>query len=284
MLSNEFIANRLSQDVLNISPLQGGDINDTFLIQTPDRQYVLKRNKKTRFPQMFEKEAKGLNKLSLNGVISPQVIKIFEHDEDQFLILAHIQSEGPQHQFWKNFGQALSNLHLNSQEYFGLEYPNYIGSLVQLNDNKISWETFFVENRIQPLVQKAFDRQLLSKKHLGWFDGFSTAFPNLVPNEKPALIHGDLWSGNLMCGIDQTPVFIDPAIYYGHREMDIAMTKMFGGFDRAFLDAYNEIFPMEKGWEKRMSIHNLYPNLVHLNLFGTSYLRGIESVIKTFGS
>jgi len=283
MLSNEFIANRLSQDVLNISPLQGGDINDTFLIQTPGRQYVLKRNKKTRFPQMFEKEAKGLNKLSLNGVITPQVIKIFEHDEDQFLILAHIQSEGPQHHFWKNFGQALSNLHLNSQEYFGLEYPNYIGSLVQLNDKKKAWETFFVENRIQPLVQKAFDRQLLDRKHLLWFDGFSTAFPNLVPKEKPALIHGDLWSGNLMCGIGQTPVFIDPAIYYGHREMDIAMTKMFGGFDRTFLDYYNEIFPMEKGWEKRMSIHNLYPNLVHLVLFGKSYLRGIEGVINVFG-
>ena len=89
MISHEFIANRLSQDVLNISPLQGGDINDTFLIQTPDRQYVLKRNKKKRFPQMFEKEAKGLNKLSLNGLITPQVIKIFEHDEDQFLILAY---------------------------------------------------------------------------------------------------------------------------------------------------------------------------------------------------
>ncbi len=283
MLINEFIANRLSQDVLNISPLQGGDINDTFLIQTPGCQYVLKRNKKMRFPQMFEKEAKGLNKLSFNGVITPQVIDIFEHDEDQFLILAHIQSEEPKHNFWKNFGHALSNLHMNSQEYFGLTYPNYIGSLEQLNDKKNSWETFFIENRIQPLVQKAFERQLLDKKHLGWFDGFSKALPNIVPKEKPALIHGDLWSGNLMCGMRQTPVFIDPAIYYGHREMDIAMTKMFGGFDRTFLDYYNEIFPMEIGWEKRMSIHNLYPNLVHLILFGKSYLRGIEGVIKVFG-
>ena len=283
MLTNEFIANKLSQDVLNISPLQGGDINETFLIQTSGCQYVLKRNKKTTFPQMFEKEAKGLNKLSLNGLTTPQVIKIFEHDEDQFLILAHIQSEGPQHHFWKNFGQALSNLHLNSQEYFGLDYSNYIGSLVQLNDKKSSWETFYIENRIQLLVQKAFDRQLLDRKHLGCFDGFSKALPNIVPKEKPALIHGDLWSGNLMCGMGQTPVFIDPAIYYGHREMDIAMTKMFGGFDRAFLDAYNESFPMEKGWEKRMSIHNLYPNLVHLILFGKSYLRGIEGVINVFG-
>lgn len=283
MLSNEFIANKLSQDVLNISPLQGGDINDTFLIQTAGRQYVLKRNKRTRFPQMFEKEAKGLNKLSLNGLITPKVINVFEDDEDQFLILAHIKSEGPQHQFWKNFGQALGNLHLNSQEYFGLEYPNYIGSLVQLNDKKNEWETFFAENRIQPLVKKAFDRQLLGKKHLLWFDGFSKALPNLVPKEKPALIHGDLWSGNLMCGMGQTPVFIDPAIYYGHREMDIAMTKMFGGFDKAFIDYYNEIFPMEKGWENRISLHNLYPNLVHLILFGKSYLREIEGVIKVFG-
>jgi len=283
MLINEFIADRLSQDVLNISPLQGGDINETFLIQTPGCQYVLKRNKKTSFPQMFEKEAKGLNKLSLKGVITPKVIDVFEHDEDQFLMLSHIQSEEPKYNFWKNFGNALANLHLNSQEYFGLEYPNYIGSLEQLNDKKNSWETFFIENRIQPLVHKAFDRQLLDRKHLGWFDGFFTALPNLVPKEKPALIHGDLWSGNLMCGMGQTPVFIDPAIYYGHREMDIAMTKMFGGFDRTFLEDYNEIFPMEKGWEKRLNIHNLYPNLVHLILFGKSYLGGIESVINVFG-
>ena len=282
MLTNGFIANKLSEDVLNISPLQGGDINDTFLIQTPGRQYVLKQNKKARFPQMFEKEAKGLKKLSLNGVITPQVIKLFENDEDQFLVLAYIKSAVPQHNFWKNFGHALGNLHLNSQEYFGLEYPNYIGSLEQSNDKKSTWETFFVENRIRPLVQRAFDRQLLDRRHLVWFDGFFTAFPNLVPKEKSALIHGDLWSGNLMCGMGQTPVFIDPAIYYGHREMDIAMTKMFGGFDRTFLDHYNEVFPMEKGWEKRMNIHNLYPNLVHLILFGKSYLRGIESVINNF--
>ena len=80
----------------------------------------------------------------------------------------------------------------------------------------------------------------------------------------------------------QVPVFIDPAVYYGHREMDLAMTQMFGGFDASFLAIYNEHYPLDKGWEERIQIHNLYPSLVHLNLFGRSYLGGIQRVLKRF--
>ena len=122
---------------------------------------------------------------------------------------------------------------------------NYIGSLKQLNDQKTSWEEFFITQRLKPLL-------------------------------------GDLWSGNMLCTLNQESVFIDPAVYYGHREVDIAMTKMFGGFDPAYLDQYNEICPMEKGWEERISIHNLYPNLVHLVLFGKSYLSGIENILQRY--
>jgi len=134
-----------------------------------------------------------------------------------------------------------------------------------------------------PMVKKAFDKQLLDKGHISGFDCLFAVFTELVPEEKPVLLHGDLWSGNLLCGDGQTPVFIDPAIYYGHREVDIAMTRMFGGFHPDYLDAYQELYPLEKGWEKRLSLHNLYPNLVHLVLFGRTYLGGIERVLKEFG-
>jgi len=283
MLVKKIIEAKLLQDVLKMSALSGGDINEVFYIQTSSRQYVVKCHKKDKFPAMFDKEAQGLRKLAQNGVNTPQVIEAFEQGEYQLLIIEHIESERPTGLFWKNFGIHLSNLHKSSEKYFGLIYPNYIGSLEQINEKRPSWGVFFIENRIGPLVKRAFDSKYLDRKHLRWFDGFMTAYPELVPKEKPSLLHGDLWSGNLLCGRHQLPVFIDPAIYYGHREVDIAMTHMFGGFDSSYLNYYNDIFPLEKGWEKRLDFHNLYPNLVHLALFGKSYLARIESVIRAFG-
>jgi len=141
---------------------------------------------------------------------------------------------------------------------------------------------FFVENRIKPLVKRAFDRGLLQVKHDKLFENLFFRLNEILPNEKPSLIHGDLWSGNLMNKHGQLPVFIDPAVYFGNREMDIAMTQMFGGFNEVYLHFYKEIFPMEQDWGKRIEIHNLYPSLVHLNLFGQSYLGGIERVINKF--
>jgi len=282
MLFKEIIEARLSQNILKISQLQGGDINEVFDIQTAGKRYILKRNEKGSFPQMFDKEANGLNKLAKNGVSTPEVVDLFDRDDHQFLVLSYFETENPTGYFWRNFGHSLAKLHQSSHDYFGLEEDNYIGSLAQVNTYKDTWEDFFIENRIQPLVKKAVDRQLLDRMHIKHFDAFSVAFDQLIPKEKPALLHGDLWSGNLLCGLHQTPVFIDPAVYYGHREMDIAMTKMFGGFDETFLDFYTDIFPLEKGWEQRLSLHNLYPSLVHLVLFGQSYLGGIERIIKKF--
>lgn len=283
MLIKEIIEARLSQNILKISQLQGGDINEVFDIQTLSNRYVLKLNKQSSYPQMFDMEARGLTTLAQNGVFTPQVVDVFDQDDHQFLLMTYIENETRSAVFWKNFGQALAKLHQSHRyDSFGLTEDNYIGSLKQVNRFKDTWAAFFIENRIQALVKTAFDVKLLDKKHISQFEAFSAAFDHLIPKERPSLLHGDLWSGNLLCGLEQTPVFIDPAIYYGHREMDIAMTKMFGGFDNTFLDFYNDIYPLEKGWQERLSLHNLYPNLVHLILFGRSYLGGIESVIKNF--
>lgn len=282
MLIKEILEARLSQNILKMSQLHGGDINRVFDIHTPGKRYVLKLNDKGSFPHMFDKEANGLNKLAKCGVSTPLVVDVFDHREDQFLLLAYIEPERPSALFWQKFGHTLGTLHKCSYDYFGLEEDNYIGSLRQVNGYTDTWEEFFINHRIQPLVKMAYDKQLIDERHIRYFDAFSTAFDNLIPKERPALLHGDLWSGNLLCGVNQTPVFIDPAIYYGHREMDIAMTKMFGGFDKTFLDFYNDILPLEKGWEQRLSIHNIYPNLVHLVLFGKSYLGGIERIIKRY--
>lgn len=282
MLVKRIIEERLSVAIQSISRLSGGDINEVYKINCSLGEYVIKSNSRLNFPEMLYKEAIGLNLLRSNALRTPAVIEQFDHLNKQFLVLEYIEEGKRTKNFWSNFGKSLSELHQKSNTSFGLDQNNYIGSLQQPNDQLSSWEDFFISKRLKPLIKIAFDKKLLTKKHLIGFDKFYTIFSELIPVEVPSLLHGDLWSGNLLCSLGQKAVFIDPAVYYGHREIDIAMTRMFGGFDLTYLEEYNDRFPLEKGWEKRIPIHNLYPHLVHLVLFGKPYLRGIENVIESY--
>ena len=274
------IEQRLSTRIESISELSGGDINEVYSIKTSKGEFAIKINDKNRFPDMLHKEALGLDLLDKAGVSIPRVIDEFDQQDKQYIILEYIIQETKQNSFWLRFGEDLSRIHQKVNRDFGLDYDNYIGSLTQENKIKTSWDQFFIECRIGPLVKKAYDKGLLDTSHLQRFENFFRMFNDIIPKEEPSLLHGDIWSGNLLCGEGQKPVFIDPAVYYGHREVDIAMTKIFGGFDPLFLIRYNEVYPLVKGWEKRLKIHNLYPNLVHLNLFGSSYLNNIEQTLE----
>lgn len=282
MFVKKTIEERLATNILSMSPLSGGDINEVLQIQTTIGHYVVKYNDKEKFPGMLAKEAKGLKLILNNGFTTPPVIDSFSDRASQFLILDYIEPEKPSKIFWNRFAKRLSLLHQKGNDFFGLDYSNYIGSLPQKNDRKTTWEEFFVQNRLEPLIKTAFNKGLLRSPHLQRFEHLFTLLKDVIPDEQPALLHGDLWSGNFLCALGQEPVLIDPAVYYGHREVDIAMTRMFGGFDPSFLEYYNDYYPLEKGWEIRLPVHNLYPNLVHLILFGSSYLGGIESVLKSF--
>ena len=278
----EKLQERLVENIKSINSIAGGDINDVYKIITNQNTYVLKVNRKDLFPEMFKKEKLGLEILAAAGVKSPEVILTFSDSEYQYLVLEFIEEESINLVFWKNFAEDITKIHRTTAKSFGLDHHNYIGSLHQDNSEKNTWETFFIENRIKPLVKTAFDKNRLDRNHLKQFESLYARLNDILPTENPTLLHGDLWGGNLMKGKNQTPVFIDPAVYFGHREMDIAMTQLFDGFDNSYLDHYNEIFPLEKGWEERITIHNLYPNLVHLILFSRSYLGGIEKVIRQF--
>ena len=282
MFFKQIVEDQLSQEIINISSIPGGDINMVYKLATSEDKFVLKVNTTNSFPQMFEKEKKGLQSLAETSVKTPKVIQSFKDSGYQFFIIEFIKEETKRKNFWEYFAFDLAKIHKADKDTFGLDYDNYIGSLQQVNTPKNTWKTFFIENRIQPLIKHAFDLKLLKIDHLKEFEKMFSRFDEILPKEKPSLVHGDLWSGNLMCGTGQKPVFIDPAVYFGNREMDIAMTQMFGGFHNSFIDHYNDIFPLEKNWEDRIEIHNLYPNLVHLILFGASYLRGIENVISKF--
>ena len=272
---------KLAHEISSISAMSGGDINQVFKLNSTEKNYVVKVNNANDFPAMFSKEALGLQLLG-TAVKTPDVIEVFQEQGFQYLILEYIESETATDQFWLKFGESLAKLHRVTDEEFGLDHDNYIGSLIQINDSMTSWQDFFIEKRMEPLIRMGLDSGILDRSHMFRFNQLYKALPSLIPNSQNSLLHGDLWSGNLMCGTNQEPVLIDPAVYYGHREVDIAMTKMFGGFNEVYLEAYQEIFPLENGWASRLEIYNLYPRLVHLNLFGTSYLSGINTVLNRY--
>ena len=267
--------------VLEISPLSGGDINDAFLIETDQGFLVAKCNSANRFPGMFEAESNGLQLLRKGGFKTPEVMTLVEEEGFSFLILEYLKSENATPSFWEKFGNQLVQQHQQTQDTFGLDHDNYMGSLVQYNERCSDWSEFFITQRLEPQLKMAYDEGYFKGQAQRW-NSFMSRLENLVPQEKPALVHGDLWSGNFICGENQTPVLIDPATHYGHREADISMMHLFGGFDTSLFETYNQQFALENGWRQRMDIHNLYPLLVHVNLFGGSYAQQVRSILKRF--
>ncbi|MFZ1687503.1 MAG: fructosamine kinase family protein, partial [Flavobacteriales bacterium] len=184
---------------------------------------------------------------------------------------------------------SLARLHGHTNSTFGLDpastagrRDNYIGSLKQVNTGQVTWGEFFIHCRLEPQVKMAIDHQRIGMGDVLRFERLYGKLPSLFPIEPPALLHGDLWSGNFLCDAHHQPVLIDPAVYYGHREMDIAMTKLFGGFEPAFYSAYSDAWAMEIGWEERADLCNLYPLLVHVNLFGGSYAGQVAAILLRF--
>ncbi|MFD1314983.1 fructosamine kinase family protein [Namhaeicola litoreus] len=277
------VSSFINRKIKKVEPLFGGDINRAYRITTMNEIFVLKQNSSKRFPEMFKKEKVGLSLLSLAGANVPKINCVFDFDDQQFILMEFIEREkNIERDFWINFGTSLAQIHLKSNTHFGLVFDNFIGSLQQQNTFENNWTTFFIEHRLQPLVSNSYDLGLLKDSHLRNFDGLLKQLDQLIPKEKPSLLHGDLWSGNILCGPQQTAYFIDPAVYFGHREVDIAMSFLFGGFDTDYLNSYQEVYPLEPDWKARIELHNLYPRLVHLLLFGSSYLQGIEKVIRKF--
>jgi len=269
--------------ISEIRSIGGGCINEACSLETNIGKYFIKYNSASAFPGMFKKEALGLKILSdTNAIGIPEVIGSDDTDNFAYLLLQNIESGVAARSFWIDFGTKLADLHHNTSEYFGLDHDNYIGSLVQKNSFHPDFFSFFISERIEPLLKEARNKGAFSHNETRYFESLFKSLHNIIPVEKPALIHGDLWNGNYMVAIDGSPCLVDPAVYYGHREADIAMTQLFGGFHPDFYGAYNQAWPMEKDWQKRMDIFNLYPLLVHVNLFGGSYARQVLQIIRQF--
>jgi len=275
------VRNELDSTITSHKVLAGGSINQVYLCQTKQRDVVLKINEREHFPHMFKCEATGLKLLNSSNFRIPEVVAHGDFEDWSYIIIEYIDSQGKAIN-QREFGQRLAELHLQTDSKFGLDIDNYIGSLAQANNQEDTWATFYADRRLNPLIKLAYDQNLLEIRMLKSFEKLCNELHNLIPIEVPALLHGDLWQGNLISDEHSSPVLIDPAVYYGHREIDLAMLQLFGSISSAALDSYNHEFPLQKGWEKRIEIHQLYPLLVHLILFGESYLGGIKRTVQKY--
>jgi fructosamine-3-kinase len=264
-------------------PLGGGCINNAFAISTDAGNFFLKTNDAAKYPGMFEAEANGLKLLaSANAIVVPSVIDHGIAGKDSFLLLELAEQGKLQNDSWEDFGASLAKLHTNTQQQFGLDHNNYIGSLHQSNRLHDTWSSFFSNERLEPQLRLALDTGRAGSGLRAKFEKLFLVMDEIFPVGKPSLLHGDLWSGNFMISPGGKACIYDPAVYFGNREMDIATTKLFGGFEEGFYEGYNDAFPLEKGWQQRVDICNLYPLMVHVNLFGGGYLNDVERILNKF--
>jgi len=287
-LENHFYASAITHctgkpvKVLSARSVSGGCINNAMVVDTDQGQFFLKWHS-TIPADMFEKEARGLQLLAEPNILKiPKVIGYGSMDGRHFLVLEYIRSVRQANQFWENFGNALAELHRISCDYFGLNHDNYIGRLPQANTPTDNWIDFFIRHRLEAQLLLAIENNLVTADFIKAYRRFYNQLPQILPTEKPSLLHGDLWSGNFMVGADGYACLIDPAVYYGHREIELAFTMMFGGFDSIFYSAYQGSWPLEPGWQQRFDIYNIYPSMVHANLFGASYLSGVKAVLNKY--
>ncbi len=285
-----FVRNVISQyvkkevTVLNYERLGGGCINEAYCIQTDAGPFFLKHNR-PNFEVQFEKEAQALELLRATDTLKiPEVFQFGTYQRQAFLLTEFVEPGPPNHGFWEKFGENLAELHRTTSEnrQYGLSFDNYIGELPQSNHFCSDWIEFFIIHRLEIQAQLALKNQLIGSDFLKQFQKLYDRLPDLLSEEPPSLIHGDLWSGNFLTGSDGQAVLIDPATYFGNREIELAFTRLFGGFSSTFYESYQHTWPLQPGFEERVDIYNLYPLMVHVNLFGRSYLSGIESVMRRY--
>jgi fructosamine-3-kinase len=268
------------------SGLGGGSINDAAQVTLADGRELFVKTNRDAPPAMFATEARGLRWLAeARALRLPEVIAVAGPDDPvPFLVLELVRRGRPARDFDETLGRGLAALHRFGAPGFGADHDNFIGRLPQANgpvSDPGSWAGFYRERRLEPQLRLATDHGLATGRMKRDFARLFAQLPHLVgPPEPPARLHGDLWGGNLMCDAAGAPCLIDPAVYGGHREIDLAMMRLFGGFGARVFAAYDEAFPFADGHETRIDLYQLCPLMVHVNLFGGGgYTASVESAL-----
>jgi fructosamine-3-kinase len=262
--------------------IAGGCISQAVKLQTAAGIFFVKFNESAE-ESLFQIEAQGLELLRRAQALPvPQVFGWGRIEGNNYLLLEYIADVYPKPSYWQALGEGLAALHRHSQPSFGLDHNNFIGALPQNNEARSKGVDFWIEKRLKVQAGLAYYQGKMPPSYLRLFEKLYERLPALLPEEPPALLHGDLWSGNVLTGADGLPVLIDPAVYYGLREAELAFTQLFGGFDDDFYEAYQAAYPLLPNFEERVPLYQLYPLLVHLNLFEGSYLSAIERTLRRF--
>ena len=270
------IESQLGEPILNRQQAFGGDVNECFIITTAHQKYFIKRHK-AGFLSMFEAELLSLEKLHATQTLRvPQ--PYFTGCNEQFSWLVMEALEFGHHGNDIQLGEQLAQMHLIQHTHYGWAEDNFIGSTVQNNKWHSNWVEFFITQRLMPQIEFSNSKTLKTAA-----ESFYKELNNLLPSQPHAsLLHGDLWGGNAGFLSDGSPVIYDPASYIGDRETDLAMTRLFGGFNNDFYAGYNNVFPLEKDFEQRTKIYNLYHILNHYTLFGGHYHDQALAIMQSY--
>lgn len=271
--------------------ITGGDINQAYGLRLTDGTHIFMKTNDKQNASFFTCEAAGLDAIARTKAIGTPRILCSGTDEGRggysFLLLEFIGGGRQTAHYWETLAQQLAAMHRASTEDFvsgggyGFGHDNYIGARRQINTEHDSWIAFFRDCRLEPQFRHAehFFSSSDRKKITGLLDHLDQY---LVEPEHPSLLHGDLWSGNVITGSDGSAWLIDPAVYVGHAEADIAMTELFGGFPRKFYASYREAGFLPPGYSDRRELYNLYQLLNHLNMFGHMYLSSVSHIVRKY--
>lgn len=280
---------QLNQNWLNQFPLtniqqvksvSGGDINDAYQIITANHTKYFLKVQPQHPKSYFDHEAAGLQLIG-NVITTPKPIAQGEINGDAYLLLNWIDSgSGSQH----DLGVAIATMHQHHHNQFGFNHNHQSGNIIKNNQWQSNWAQFYTEQRLDTLVAAANQNHVWNAWRQTHFAQMRTAFLAYYRNHevKPSLLHGDLWSGNYMFATDGTPVLIDPDVFYGDRELDLAMTTIFGGFDDQFYQAYQTSYPLAPHFETRLPWYQFYYLCMHLNLFGETYGGSVDRILGQY--
>ncbi|MFL9844297.1 fructosamine kinase family protein [Flavobacterium rhizosphaerae] len=277
------ILSKLPFKILKTTAVSGGDINKTYKLEAVEGNFFMKVNSLIKYPELFKKEANGIKSLAQSDILkTPRVVTYGESDNYQYLILEWLQAGNETPESQVKFGRQLATMHQKPQPFFGFTEDNYLGTWRQPNTQHTNWQDFYTECRIMPLVKLIVDNRTFYKENRVAAENFCSRIGELFPDEVPALLHGDLWGGNYISLENEDTALIDPAVYYGHREMDLGMSRLFGGFSAKFYEGYNEVYPLEQNWQERLPYSQLYPLLFHAYAFGGNYINSVKEILKRF--
>lgn len=270
--------------------IAGGDINEAYKLTLTNGTHIFMKSNAKKEESFFTAEAEGLAAIAKTEAIGTPYVFGSGKDTDRgeaFLLMEFVEGKKHIGDYWETFAHQLAAMHQASTSDFvsggtyGFVHDNYIGANKQVNTAHDSWRAFFRDCRLKPQFHQAFhyfdtEEQKMVRTLLEKTEDI------LIEPEYPSLLHGDLWAGNVITGNDGKVWLADPAVYVGHREAELAMTELFGGFPQSFYDAYQEVLPLQPGYEKRRDFYNLYHLLNHLNLFGRSYLSSVKRVVRKY--